>query len=211
MLQWHRFRPTGDTDCPQRAAIRSRSLILNGSLSWDDQLLAEHDYVYLPPQAGTAELVAGSDGAQFLLFRDPPTDLADRQTRILKASEQAWRPGVVAQEDTGQALALEVKDLLWIESSGQRTWLLRAGPDLSVPWEIHQGVEEGFLLEGDYRIGECLPQGEVTGDYAAGGYFYRPGGIVHSGPQSGSQGGALWLLRTPTRLSVDFVDGCPEN
>jgi hypothetical protein len=53
--------------------------------------------------------------------------------------------------------------------------------------------------------------GEVTGDYATGEYFYRPGGIVHSGPQSGSQGGALWLLRTPTRLTVDFVDGCPET
>lgn len=187
-------------------------IVLAGVLTWDGRALGVHDYAYLPAGAPAPRLAAGPQGAVWLLFLDPPQATDDDTARVLATGSIPWRPGVVAQQDTGQALKLEVKDLLWVESTGQRTWLLRAGADLKVPWEVHDGVEEGYLLGGDYRIGECLP-GEATptmGDYASGGYFYRPGGIVHSGPDSGSQSGALWLLRSPTRLTVDFVEGCGE-
>ena len=197
-------------------AQRQRSMelvVLKGELLWDDVLLATHDYGYLPTAAPAPRLASGPQGASALIFLDPPAASDGEAARILHTDQLDWRPGVVSQRDTGLALKLEVLDLLWVESTGQRTWLLRAGPDLKVPWEVHQGVEEGFLLQGDYRMGECLPGDEepTTGDYAPGGYFYRPGGIVHSGPESGSTNGALWLLRTPTRLTVEFVDGCAKN
>ena len=188
-------------------------LVLAGELSWDSRALAMHDFSLLPAAAPAPAWAAGPEGVSLLLFLDLPQATDPAVARVLDSASIAWRPGIVAQQDTGQALKLEVKDLLWVESTGQRTWLLRAGADLQVPWEVHDGVEEGYLLEGDYRIGECLP-GEATpttGDYLPGGYFYRPGGVVHSGPESGSQGGALWLLRTPTRLTVDFVDGCSQR
>jgi len=185
-------------------------VVLEGELTWGGIVLGVHDYAYLPAGAPVPKLVAGPQGADFLLFLDLPQGTDGDVARVLATDSIPWRPGVVAQQDTGQVLDLEVKDLLWVESTGQRTWLVRAGADLQVPWEVHEGVEEGYLLEGDYRLGECLPGDAtpVTGDYEPGGYFYRPGGIVHSGPDSGSRGGALWLLRTPTRLTVDFVDGC---
>jgi len=187
-------------------------VVLEGELTWRGIALGAHDYAYLPAGAPVSKLVAGPQGADFLLFLDLPQGTDGDVARVLATDSIPWRPGVVAQQDTGQVLDLEVKDLLWVESTGQRTWLVRAGADLQVPWEVHEGVEEGYLLEGDYRLGECLPGDAtpVTGDYEPGGYFYRPGGIVHSGSDSGSRGGALWLLRTPTRLTVDFVDGCDK-
>ncbi|HMB59216.1 MAG TPA: hypothetical protein VKN35_04825 [Xanthomonadales bacterium] len=194
--------------------LRSMELIvLNGELLWKDTVLRVNDYAFLPASAPAPRLAAGLNGASALIFLDPYSDTDGEKEKILHTGQMEWRPGVVAQRDTGLALKLEVLDLLWVESTGQRTWLLRAGPDLTVPWEIHQGVEEGYLLEGDYRMGECLPGDNepITGNYEPGGYFYRPGGIVHSGPESGSKSGALWLLRTPTRLTVDFVDGCSKK
>ena len=187
-------------------------VVLEGRLTWDATALGENDHAYLPAGAPAPRLVAGPQGATVLLFLDPPRATDGDVARVQATDSVPWRPAVVAQRDTGQALDLEVKDLLWVESTGQRTWLVRTGAHFEIPWEVHEGVEEGFLLSGDYRLGECLP-GESTpvmGDYEPGGYFYRPGGIVHSGPDSGSQNGAVWLLRTPTRLTVDFVDGCNE-
>jgi hypothetical protein len=197
---------------PETRAQSLELLVLDGELRWDDQRLSSDGYAWLPSLAPPPVLAAGSEPPTLLLFLDPPRSTDGAQARLIATDSLPWRPGVVASQDTGQALKLEVKDLRWVASTGQRTWLLRAGPELAVPWEIHDGVEEGYLLSGDYRIGECLPgrKRPVTGDYAPGGYFYRPGGIVHSGPESGSRGGALWLLRTPTRLTVEFVDGCPD-
>ena len=51
-------------------------------------------------------------------------------------------------------LAVEVKDLLWVEETGQRTWLLRLGTDFALPWEVHDTPEEGFLLS---RIDGATP------------------------------------------------------
>jgi hypothetical protein len=196
-------------------AQRSHTLelvVLEGELTWDGGAMGVHDHAYLPAGAPAPNWVAGPQGAALLLFLDPPRATDGNAARVRATDSIPWRPGVVAQRDTGQVLDLEVKDLLWVESTGQRTWLVRAGADLQIPWEVHESVEEGYLLAGDYRLGECLPgqPTPVTGAYEPGGYFYRPGGIVHSGPDSGSRTGALWLLRTPTRLTVDFVDGCEK-
>lgn len=196
----------------QLANTRSHSvewLVLEGYIEWEGQSLGKHDFAYLPGSAPAPVISTGDEGAKILLFLDPPRTTDGNKARLVISKETPWRPGVVAQQDTGTALKLEVKDLLWVESTGQRTWLLRAGSDLTVPWEVHDGAEEGYLLDGEYRLGECLADGPIVGSYAAGGYFYRPGGIVHSGPESGTPSSALWLLRTPTRLTVEFLDACP--
>lgn len=186
------------------------AVVLSGELRWQDTVLGEFDYGYLPAQASPPRWRVGDEPARVLLFLDPPRPTDGDQARLIDADALPWRPGVVAKQDTGTALALEVKDLLWVESTGQRTWLLRLGDNFDIGWEVHEDVEEGFLLAGDYRIGECLADGPVVGDYPPGGYFYRPGGIGHSGPDSGTRSGAFWLLRTPTTLTVKFVDSCAD-
>lgn len=181
-----------------------------GELRWQDQTLRRHDYAYLPAGASAAALATGQS-TELLLYFDPPRGTDGNEARVVHTETIAWRGGSVAQRDTGRALKLEVKDLRKVDATGQRTWLLRAGADLDVPWERHNTVEEGYLLSGQYRLVECLPQGQVASDYQPGGYFYRPPGIVHSGPESGARTEVLWLLRSPTRLDVEFLPHCEED
>lgn len=183
-------------------------LVLDGELVWSGQSLRYLDYGYSPYKDGPIVWLGGNHGATLLLFLDPPRDSDSPFRRIQLNASKAWLPATVALRDAGIALALETKDLLYHPPSGQRTWLLRVDPDFSIPWEVHTSAEEGFLIAGDFKVGECLPEGAVVGNYTPGGYFYRPAGRVHSGPSSGSRRGALWLLRTPSELTVEFWDSC---
>ena len=194
----------------QPPPMRRQSLelyVLAGTLQLGDARLSAHDYAYLPATAPAPPLAADGE-VQVLVYFDPPRSTDGDRLRVRHADDGGWRPGIVAERDAGIRLALEVRDLLWIEATGQRTWLLRARPDLVVPWERHETVEEGFLVAGDYRLVECLPTGPVSGSYRPGGYFYRPAGIVHGGPESGSSDSVTWLLRTPTALTVEFLPDC---
>ena len=183
-------------------------LVLEGELSFDGAALGPYHYAHLPASAPAPVWTASAAGVRLLLFLDPPRDTDGVQARIMDTQSVPWRAGVVAQRDTGRTLAVEVKDLLWVEATGQRTWLLRMGTDFEFPWEVHDTAEEGFLLEGQFRLGECLEQGPVHGEYRPGGYFYRPAGIPHGGLESGTDSVAFFLLRTPTNLTVKFQDDC---
>lgn len=187
--------------------------VLAGGMTWEGQQLAASDYLRIPTAVLAPPMGIGTEGVEALVFVDPAVEekqISQRATIKLDSPGQ-WRPGVAAKKDTGKALKLEVRDLFYEPSSGQRTWLVRAGPDLTVPWEVHQAVEEGYLVAGDYYLGGCLSEGPVYGEYRTGGYFYRPGGWVHSGPESGSKTGVVWLMRTPTTLTVEFLEACPDQ
>jgi len=184
-------------------------LVLEGELSFDGVVMGPYHYAHLPGAAAAPVWTAAAQGAKLLLFLDPPRDTDGKRTRIIDTQRLSWRAGVVAERDTGVTLAVEVKDLLWVEETGQRTWLLRMGADFSFPWEVHDTPEEGFLLEGNFRIGECIDDVPIHGDYKPGGYFYRPEGIPHGGLESGTDSSAFFLLRTPTKLTVSFQDSCP--
>ena len=108
----------------------------------------------------------------------------------------------------GVNVPLEVKHLKKDPWTGARTWLVRLKGGVKVPWERHSVPEEGYLLEGDYRLAECLPDGAFVGGYQPGGYFYRPGGLLHGGPESGTRRGAVWLMRSPATLDVQFYTEC---
>jgi hypothetical protein len=82
---------------------------------------------------------------------------------------------------------------------------------MKVPWEVHSMVEEGYVMEGDYVLAECLPDRTVVGDYVQGGYFWRPGGIPHSGPESGPRNGVIWLQRSAVALDVVFYQQCRDG
>lgn len=191
---------------PAERAHTWELFVLEGELVWEASSLARHDYAHLPSRAPAVPLRAVA-ATRALLFLDPPRPSDGEAGRVIIHDESAWRPGVVSERDTGIRLPLEVRDLLWVEDTGQRTWLLRAGADLVLPWERHETVEEGFVVAGDYRLVECLPEGRLAGRYRPGGYFYRPPGIIHGGPDSGSNETVIMLLRTPEALTVEFVTG----
>jgi hypothetical protein len=69
-------------------------------------------------------------------------------------------------------------------------------------------VEEAWLLEGEFNLAECLPEGLKVWHMTGGSYFYRPPNIRHIGPNSGSRTYAIWLFRTPAKLASEYFDDC---
>ena len=185
-------------------------LVLEGELSLGEQMLSAGWFAHLPAGVSQGPLV--SAGAQALLFFAGLPDFVSGPAESSAAAQPAarfedsrampWSPGTVSD------LPLRIKHLKRDAKSGARSWLVSIGPDADVPWESHSTVEEGYLLEGDYTLSECLPDGPKTGRYAPGGYFYRPPYQLHSGPDSGTRGGAVWLMRTPAKLDVEFHSDC---
>ena len=195
-------------------AIRHHSielLVLEGSLRWGhgvkSDTLEQYGYLQIPAEASWPRLESES-GARVLVFMDPPQPGDGKLVRAVTTNAADWQPGMVAQRDTGIALKLEVRDLHFVAETGRRTWLLRAGADLKLPWERHRTIEEGYLVAGDYRLVECIDGHERPYDYQRGGYFFRAPGIIHGGPATGSKSDIVMLLRTPEKLTVEFLPGC---
>ena len=127
---------------------------------------------------------------------------------ISRDAETPWEPALVAKK-SGVELPLEVKNLKRDPVTGARTFLVRSGKGVTVPWETHPVSEEGYLLEGNHRIEECLPSGLQSGFYQVGGYFYRPPELMHMGPGTFSTETHVWLVRTPAKLVDVFHESCP--
>lgn len=188
-------------------SIRDTSLeifVLTGAIRANTRWIEQWGYLRLPAVVpGTLSVV---DGATLLVFGDTPQAADNNELQIVKTTHADWHKGVVAARDTGRSLDLEVRDLYSVAETGRRTWLLRAGPGLALPYERHRTIEEGYIVSGKYRLIERLADGEIQFDHEPGGYFWRPPGIVHGGPKSGSDGEFVMLLRTPEALTVEFVD-----
>jgi len=188
---------------PSPSAYTLEIFVLTGELTIADTTLTEWGYVHVP--ASVALSMTSPCGATILVYADQPRPTDGATLRTVTTTSADWRSGVIAARDTGRSLALEVRDLLSVPSTGQRTWLLRAGADLALPFERHRTVEEGYIVQGRYRLIERLESGETVFNHEPGGYFWRPAGIVHGGPRSGSDGDFVMLLRTPESLTVEFV------
>lgn len=109
---------------------------------------------------------------------------------------------------------LFLKVLRQDETTGARTWITGViGGHPRYAWQVHPMWREGFLLEGEYTIAECLPQGKQVVAYKGGGYFFRPANIAHVGPESGPNGYAIWLFRSPKILQARIYDQdeCPNT
>ena len=71
-------------------------------------------------------------------------------------------------------------------------------------WEAHPAFEEQFYLAGEFTQKERLREGTVTLVYGPGGYSFRPPGIWHLGPGSGTDSFCIRLVRTPERLVNEY-------
>lgn len=183
--------------------------VLAGALSISGQTVKAGDLVVLDQGLAPADVVVAGP-TTLLLFRDAPTAVLNAKPAIAVAAGDAiaWAPGLVAK-DAGAASPLMIKRLRTDPATGARTHLVRLDSGAAVPWEVHSTAEEGYLLSGDYHLEECLPTGRRAFDYRPGGYFYRPASLLHSGPQSGTKFGSIWLIRTPRTLDAVFYPSCP--
>lgn len=206
--------PVGYAAAVLPAAAQSLDLVmLDGGLRFGDERLGPFDFAFVPP-GSTPPPLAAAGGAHALLFFDPPVadaELVARQRErgsyITRFDPDRWEPAAVAKA-AGADIDLKIMHLKQDPDTTARTWYVRLYGDMTVPWEVHSMPEEGYVMEGGYRLAECLPGRTVIGDYARGGYFWRPGGIPHSGPESGPKDYVIWLQRSPVALDVSFYQGC---
>lgn len=194
-------------------------IVLEGSLSIGNTLLQQEDYLRIPAGAVIAPPDSTS-GAQFLMFfeqsipsiskLDNTTSCDDKNWQLVRASESPWVAGTALKDAGRDDVPLKIKHYKQDPKTGARTYLVTVGVGIEIPWEVHKVAEEAYIIKGDYTLAECLPSGAKVGDYIQGGYFYRPAGIAHNGPESGSKhSGVTMLIRTPGPLTVQLLERCP--
>ena len=204
------FRDHGE----RRLGARSfEVVVLDGQLQLGKELLGPRDFGYTPAGLMRPKLTSRT-GARLLAFFDPaPADPAIR-TRlrdiggyVTRYAESRWNPGSLSQS-AGFDLKLEIQHLKKDPLSGARTWLVRLAPPVTMPFEVHSVAEEAYVLAGRFSQPECMPDGMRNGIYEANSYFYRPGGIPHSGPGAGPIEPTTFLMRSPANLDVTFYSAC---
>lgn len=204
-----RWRSGGLSPSPQSIEL----IVLEGTLRFGREDLGRWDFAFVPPASKPPRLSSAS-GATLLVFFDPASSDAaavarqrERGSYVTRFDPARWQPASLARA-AGATADLRVMHLKKDPFTTARTWYVRLAGGMQVPWEVHSMAEEGVLMEGRYRLAECLPDRTVIGEYGAGGYFWRPGGIPHSGPDSGPLSDSIWLQRSPVALDVVFYGRC---
>jgi hypothetical protein len=190
--------------------------VLEGDLTIGERTLTDRCYSFIP--AGmTHGPISTRNGCLALTFfdREPdviaskesqPDSKLDRSIEYKNYFDEPWELGATrAQSKTPPPLL--IKMLRQDEQTGARTWIagvLAGHPNYT--WERHPTWEEGYLLEGEYRLAECLNGKSKAGVYTPGSYFFRPAGLAHVGPNADAKGYAIWLFRTPAKLDVEFLE-----
>ena len=170
--------------------------VLEGELSLGSRTYRQDCYAYLP--AGfQREPAATENGAVVLTFFDgepawraaPAAADGDGAIPFLDAFEMPWESGEMdpAYADVG----LRWKILRYDAERNDCSMLIMTPPhmhpsDWRGPQEVHDCVEEMFLISGDFLSN--------VGVMCDGAYFWRPPGIAH-GPY-GSRAGNLTFIRT---------------
>jgi hypothetical protein len=210
------FPPGWRLEDPPRVPQSLEIVLLEGSLGFGAERLGRHDFAFVPPGSPAPPLSSPS-GAGALLFFDPPAPDAAAVARqrargayVSRFDPQRWQPASLARA-AGATLDLRVMHLKKDPFTSARTWYVRLGRGMRMPWEVHSMVEEGYVMEGGYTLAECLPTRTVIGRYGQGGYFWRPGGIPHGGPESGPDGAVMWLQRSPVALDVALFRQCADG
>lgn len=178
--------------------------VLSGELSLGEYSLTAGGYAYVP--SGSTGLPMRSDnGATILYFLDAANDAAVIQTPLITNAELlSWESPVFDFGSDGQS----VKVLRADPGSGTRTWLLKLDPGARQSWQTSTQSVEGYLLSGSVMGSECVSGEVLTAEYFSSGYFHRPPGTIHGGPEATTATGAVWFMRVPANERIDVVAGC---
>ncbi len=174
--------------------------VLEGVVELANIELGPGGYAYLPSGSLGFNLRSPAGARLMYFLSDLDAEAVIRTPIIIGTELIPWE----ASEQPGTA----VKELRSDPGSGAKTWLLRVTPMASVPWQSSSAAREGYLLTGQYRGSEChLGRAEV-GLYLPGGYFLRPPGTVHGGPQATAIAESVWLLRELSKGNISIVEDC---
>jgi quercetin dioxygenase-like cupin family protein len=171
--------------------------VLDGSLTIADIELPVGGYIFLP--AGSLGFnIVSKEGARILYFvNDTDPESIIRSPIIIDANLLPWEPT--------KTPGVMIKELRRDPGNGAATWLQRIEAGRSIPWQSSTALREGYLMSGQFTDSECVLGEVLTWSYAKGGYFYRPPGAVHGGPESGGDTEAIWFLRE-TEGGTDTIE-----
>ena len=174
--------------------------VLAGDLAVGDIKLGTGGYAHVPPGSFGFNLQT-SDGARILYFLDDVDPLAlIRAPIILDTRLVEWQPTEVD--------GMTIKELRSEPGNGARTWMMKVDPGAAIPWQSSSVVREGYLAGGQFQDSECVGGEAQTGIYTPGGYFYRPAGTFHGGPEAMAITESIWFLRERTAGSEQTMDAC---
>jgi quercetin dioxygenase-like cupin family protein len=178
--------------------------VLGGELNVGDYALTAGGYAYIPP--GSSGLSLRSDnGALILYFLDTAKDSAVIQTPLItNISFIDWEAPIFDYGSRG----FWIKELRADPGSGARTWLQKVDPGAVQSWQHSSQSLEGYLISGRVTDSECVAGEAASFEYLPGGYFHRPPGAVHGGPNATSEEGAVWIMRVPASEKIEVVAGC---
>lgn len=181
--------------------------VLTGNVKLGEFTLRPGGYAYLPDGASGVPISTDA-GARILYFLDDANSAAVIRTPIISDRELIpWTPLSADPGDVG----LMIKTLREDPGSGATTYLLRIEPAATRPWQSHSVLEEGYLLEGEYRHSECVNGTASTEQYLPGGYYYRPADAVSGGPESQAVAPSVWLVRRFAPGQRSIHDACTEQ
>lgn len=191
-----RYPPGWTLDELHHAAGDEEFFVLEGGLTIDAHAFAPYGYGFLPAGCPRHHMAAPNGAAVLTFFNGTPRRVPGAGTfdesAVIALADPDESPWI---SDFKHGLAgsdISIKYLRNDAASGERTWLLRRGPERredlppTGPTETHPCVEEFFLLEGSLG----WPQGMMR----PGAYFWRPPGIEH-GPGA-SLTGYIGLFRS---------------
>ena len=178
--------------------------VLDGEITLGSMTMKSASYVFIPP-GFTGTNISTMSGAVALYFVDDPNPASVIQTPILLDSNMLdWQPTSEDPEDFG----FSVKELRMDPGSGDRVWLMRIDPGASQRWRQSSATEDGYLVSGNYRHSECVEGESLTHDYLPGGYFARPAGAIHGGPEAQALSSSVWFLRRMGEGEVQTFSAC---
>ena len=175
--------------------------VLAGEVRLGEFNLDSGGYAYLPP-GHTGMQMETSNGALMLYFLDDADDGAMIQTPLITNSQIIdWQ---------SQDIGVSDRVLRHDPGSGAKTWLRRIEPLAMLPLQRSTQNVEGFLVSGAITYSECVDGMSAAGQYLPGGYFHRPPGATHAGPETATESGAVWYLRVQGDEQIEFVGACPQ-
>ncbi len=191
--------------------------VLKGAIKIGDRRLTERCFSYIPTGVPYGPMIVEDDttalwffdgAASFTPSMTPrPDAIVNQRVEFKSYYQEPWEAAVEIGFSSQPGIFMKI--LKRLPNDGPMTWI--AGSFAGRPprkYEAHKSAEEGFLLEGEFNLAECLPEGLKVWHMTEGSYFYRLPYIRHIGPNSGSRSYAIWFFRTPARLTSDYSDDC---
>jgi hypothetical protein len=191
--------------------------VLKGAVKIGDHLFTDRCYTYVPEGVSYGPITAEKETTALWFFDGDASFTAsatsrsgaaiDRRVEFKSYYQEPWVSAV--EVGSSKQPGIFMKILKQLPNDGSMTWV--AGSFAGRPprkYEAHPTVEEAWLMEGEFNLGECLPEGFKIWHMTEGSYFYRPPKIRHIGPNSGSRSYAIWFFRAPAKLASAYFDDC---